>query len=407
MGNDQKVGYEVADVLRKYLVDYQQKYKLSREQYRATQAIMICRTPAMGGLLKLCDNHQCRHYEFSYKPCRNRHCPKCGSFEKAQWLEAQKIWLLPINYFHVVFTIDHIFNPLIWRNQYLLYSLIIQTAANLLKAYGQKYLGGDIGCTLILHTWGQTMQPHLHVHFIVTGGALVKTPDGYRWQAAKPNYLFPVKLLSKDFLKAFCAGVLLLSQEKRLDTAQGELDIAAMLAEAQSKDWEVFIQPPICGIDNLMDYLARYIFRIAISNQRILSIDHGQVSFEYFDNRNDGKLKVMSLPAVEFIRRFLAHVLPSRFVRVRHYGLHHGSCRKKLQVARRLLGLPPALPIITQLMLLDWLKKILKSSDDPRLCPVCRKGLLLPVRKLPPTYGWRSHLLPLLGFLTRWLPVPT
>jgi hypothetical protein len=392
----------LADILRKHLKDYRQKHKLSYEQNRAVRAIMNCRTPALGGVLKLCDNHECHHWEFTYKSCKDRHCPKCGSFEKAQWLEAQKVWLLPISYYHVVFTIDHVFNPLVWRNQEVLYSLLIQIAAQILKEYGQKYLGGEIGFTLILHTWGQTMQQHPHVHFIVTGGALVCTPGGYRWQAAKRGYLFPVKLLSKDFLRAFCAGVRQLWQEERLDTANGELDVAAMLAEAEGKDWEVYIQPPLYGVEKLLDYLGRYVFRIAISNHRILSIEHGKVTFEYYDNRQDGKLKQMTLPAEEFIGRFLMHVLPSHFVRIRHYGLHHGSCRTKLQQARRLLGLPLELPIIARLKLLDWLKKVLESEADPRLCPACGKGIMLPVREFAPTTGWRSQLLSLIGVFARW-----
>ena len=164
---------------------------------------MNCRTPALGGVLNSCSNG-CGHQEFSYKSCKNRNCPKCGAFEKAQWLEAQKIWLLPIPYFHVVFTIDHVFNPLVWWNQEVMYSHLIETAAKILKAYGQRHLGGELGFTLVLHTWGQSLQKHPHVHCIVTGGALVKTIEGYRWQAAKHNYLFPVEEFSRDFRAAFC-----------------------------------------------------------------------------------------------------------------------------------------------------------------------------------------------------------
>jgi hypothetical protein len=361
---------------------------------------MNCRTPALGGLLKVCT--ECGRWDFSYQSCKNRHCPKCGSFEKAQWLEAQKIWLLPINYYHVVFTIDHVFNRLVWRNQEVMYSHLIQTAAQKLKEYGQEYLGGEIGFTLILHTWGQTMQQHPHVHFIVTGGALVCTPGGYRWQAAKRGYLFPVKLLSKDFLRAFCAGVRQMWQERRLDTANGELDVAEMLAEAEGKDWEVYIQAPLYGVEKLLDYLGRYVFRIAISNHRIVAVEQGKVRFEYYDNREDGKLKQMTLSAEEFIGRFLMHVLPSRFVRIRHYGLHHGSCRAKLQQARRLLGLPVELPIIARLILLDWLKKVLKTKEDPRLCPACHKGIMVPSSKFGPLSGWRMQFLSFLGIFTQW-----
>ncbi len=405
MGNGnkgEKKGYGVADVLRKYLVSFRRKRHLSYEQSQAVNAILCCRTPAMGGVLKRCN--ECGHWEFSYRSCKNRHCPTCGSFEKAQWLEAQKVWVLPIQYYHVVFTIDHVFNPLVWHNQERMYALLIEVAAKMLKEYGRRYLGGEVGFTLILHTWGQTMQPHPHVHFIVTGGALVRTADGYRWQAAQHKYLFPVKRLSREFKSAFCAAVRQLWQAGELDTLEGQLDVSGMLAEAEGKDWEVYIQAPPCGLEKLLDYLARYIFRIAISNHRILAIEHGQVTFTYYDNRSQGALKQMTLPAEEFIRRFLMHVLPRGFVRIRHYGLHHSSCRHKLRQARRLLGLSATLPVIVRLKLLDWLKSVLKSEADPRLCPHCGKGIMLPVREFAPLTGWRARLLPILGLCSRWQP---
>jgi hypothetical protein len=395
----------VADIFRKHLKDYQQEHTLSYEQARAANAIMRCRTPAMGGVLKMCNNG-CGHWQFSYCSCKNRHCPKCGAFEKAQWLEAQKVWLLPIPYFHVVFTIDHVFNPLVWWNQEVMYAHLIETAAHLLKAYGRQYLEGEIGFTLVLHTWGQSLQRHPHLHFMVTGGALVSTSDGYRWQAAKHNYLFPAQEFSRDFRSAFCTGVQKLWQEGRLNTQAGNLDVAGMLRKAQATNWEVFIQPPLHGAEKLIDYLGRYVFRIAISNHRILDLHQGEVTFQYYDNRNPsqskGNLKQMTLSAIEFIARFLAHVLPSRFVRIRHFGLHHGSCRKKLQQARRLLGLPWQLPVILKLKLIEWLKQILHTETDPRLCPACQKGLLVPSREFGPVSGWREHVLPLLGLFERW-----
>lgn len=405
MGNSQRDGYEVADIFRRHLKDYKQVHQLSYEQARAANAIMRCRTPAMGGVLKICNN-DCGHWEFSYCSCKNRHCPKCGAFEKAQWLEAQKVWLLPINYYHVVFTIDHVFNPLMWWNQEVLYAHLIETAAGILKEYGRRYLGGELGFTLVLHTWGQTMQQHPHLHFIVTGGALVNTPGGFRWQMAKHNYLFPVEEMSQDFLHAFCAGIRNLWQKNCLDTQNGKLDVAGMLASAEKKKWEVYIQSSLYGPDKLIEYLGRYIFRIAISNHRILDVKNGRVTFEYYDNRDKeqgkGKLKRMTISAVQFIGRFLTHVLPSHFVRIRHFGLHHGTCRKKLQQARHLLGLPSQLPMILKLKLLEWLKQILQLETDPRLCPNCRQGILLPIREFGPAAGWRVHFLPLLGVFEKW-----
>jgi len=392
--------YEVADIFRKHIGEYKRTHRLSYEQLQAVSAIMDCRTPAMGGVLKACS--ECKRWEFFYKPCKNRHCPKCGAFEKAQWLEAQKLWLLPIPYFHVVFTIDHIFNHLVSHNPELMYNLLIKTAAQLLKEYGQKYLGGEIGFTMVLHTWGQAMQEHPHLHFIVTGGALVSTPNGYRWQSAKPKFLFDAPDLSKDFRNLFCQEVRKMWLAGSFNTQEDQLDVEQMLSVALSKDWEVFIQPPLYGVEKLIEYLGRYIFRIAISNHRIVSVKGDQVTFKYFDNRDKGKPKQMTLSAMEFIRRFLSHVLPARFVRIRHFGLHHGSCRAKLQQARRVLGLPFQLPIILKLKFLDWFKQIMKSEADPRICKFCGKGLMLPIREFGPVFGWRLKFHSILGLFTSW-----
>ena len=392
--------FDVADIFRKHIGEYKRAHRLSYQQHKAVSAILDCRTPAMGGVWKECD--KCKRWEFCYKPCKNRHCPKCGAFEKAQWLEAQKKWLLPIHYYHVVFTIDHIFNPLVAFNQKLLFNLFIEIAAQLLKEFGQKYLGGEIGFTMVLHTWGQVMQEHLHIHFIVTGGALVSSPTGYRWQAASHKFLFPVKLLSNQFRNRFCFELSQLWADGKLNTNDGALDVQSMLTEALSKNWEVYIQAPLYGVEKLIEYLGRYIFRIAISNHRIVAVGKDSVTFKYFDNRDDGKEKLMTLSAMEFIRRFLSHVLPDGFVRVRHFGLHHGSCRAKLQQARRVLGLPFALPAILKLKFLDWFKQITKSDDDPRLCKFCGKGLMLTVREFGPVFGWRLKFHAALGLLTSW-----
>ena len=398
----------MASIFRKYIGEYKKSHRLSYEQSKAVSAIMDCRTPAMGGVLKACS--ECKSWEFYYKPCKNRHCPKCGAFEKAQWLEAQKIWLLPIHYYHVVFTIDHVFNSLVAFNQKLLFNLFIEIAAQLLKEFGQKYLGGEIGFTMVLHTWGQTMQEHLHLHFIVTGGALVSTsstqrvssPHGYRWQAASHKFLFPVKLLSNMFRNRFCFALSQLWAEGKLNTNDGAFDVQRALTDALSKNWEVYIQAPLYGVEKLIEYLGRYIFRIAISNHRIVAVGKDTLTFKYFDNRDDGKEKLMTLPALEFIRRFLSHVLPDGFVRVRHFGLHHGSCRSKLQQARRVLGLPFQLPSILKLKFLDWFKQITKSDDDPRLCKFCGSGMMLPIREFGPVFGWRLKAHAVLGLLTSW-----
>jgi hypothetical protein len=380
--------------------EYKRTHRLSYEQSKAVSAILNCRTPALGGVLKVCS--ECQKWEFHFKACKNRHCPQCGAFEKAQWLEAQKKWMLPIHYYHVVFTIDHVFNPLVAFNQKLLFNLFIETAAQLLKEFGHKYLGGEIGFSLVLHTWGQTMQEHLHIHFIVTGGALVSSPTGYHWNAASREFLFPVKLLSNQFRNRFCFELSKRWAEGKLNTHDGALDVPSMLQQALSQDWEVYIQPPLYDKDKLIEYLGRYIFRIAISNHRILAVGKDTVTFKYLDNRDEGIEKVMTLSAMEFIRRFLSHVLPDGFVRVRHFGLHHASCRAKLQHARHILGLPFALPTILKLKFLDWFQKITGSEEDPRTCKFCGQGLMLPLREFPPLHGWRLQLVSWLEVFRSW-----
>ena len=394
--------FDVAEIIRKHIGEYKRTHRLSYEQSKAVSAIINCRTPAMGGVLKLCSNSECKKWEFHYKACKNRHCPLCGAFEKAQWLEAQKKWILPIPYYHVVFTIDHVFNPLVAFNQKLLYDLLIRIAAQLLKEFGQKYLGGEIGFSMVLHTWGQTIQEHPHLHFIVTGGALVSSPMGYRWQAASREYLFPATLLSNLFRNRFCFELSKLWAEGELNTHDGALDVADMVKQALSKDWEVYIKKPLYDKEKLIEYLARYIFRIAISNHRILAVGKDTVTFKYFDNQDDGKEKVMTLSAMEFIRRFLSHVLPDGFVRVRHFGLHNAACRAKLQQARHVLGLPFELPVIFKLKFLDWFKQITGSEEDPRLCKFCGKGLMLPIREFGPVHGWRLKLISYLEVFASW-----
>lgn len=189
-----------------------------------------------------------------------------------------------------------------------------------------------------------------------------------------------------------------------MDTGRGELDVEGMLEETRQKRWNVYFQPPIGDKEKLLDYLGRYVYRIAMSNHRIVKVEKGQVSFEYYDNRDEGKKKVKTVGAVEFIGNYLMHVLPKRFVRIRHYGLHHGSCREKLKEARKLLGLPRALPVMLKLKLVDWLMLILKTEEDPRQCQYCGEGLMLPVSEFGPIPAWRLKVLVIMNMFFRWKP---
>jgi len=392
--------YTVADVLHQYWDAYTARYPVSRVQKKAAWAIMACRTAALGGHVDVCD--ECGFVRLSYNSCGNRNCPTCGAFDRAQWLAAREVVLLPVQYFHVVFTCDHALNPLVRANQKLIYNLLFDAAGGLLKAYGQRYLGGEIGATGVLHTWGEDLIEHLHTHWIMPGGALQREEDGkVHWKNAPADFLFPVLKLSREYRDRVCDGLLQLWRDGALQLV-GEcanLDVEALVAQMCGKAWEVYIKPAQGEGVTVFEYTSRYINRIAISNYRLVAIENGQVSFRYRDNRDGGQEKVMTLDALEFIRRFLLHVLPCRFVRIRHYGLHHSSKRAALRQCHAALGLPYALPVIKPLLVVVWLTEIL--GHHPNLCPRCGQGMLEPrgeFEPLSPVWVW---LLTLFGFVAR------
>jgi len=360
----QTTEYEVAEVFRQYGEAYRQQSAVTPEQARVMGAIMACRTAALGGQIYECLT--CGAVEFAYCSCRDRHCPKCQKFARAQWVEQQTALVLPIPYFHVVFTTDHAINAWVPANRAVIYNLLFETASATLQQFAARELGGTLGLTAVLHTWGQTLPLHVHVHCVVTGGAL--SFDGQRWVRCAPNYLFDIVAVSAAFRDAFCAGLAQLAEQGQLvgvDVAEVKAAVAAM----QAKLWEVFAKP-FAKPEAVIDYLSRYVHAVAISNYRITNIADGQVSFTYYDNPDAGKQKVMTLSALEFIRRFLWHVLPDRFVRIRYYGLHHSAARKtKLPRARALLGLPPELPKVTKLVLAVWLETVM--GEDLHRCHFC------------------------------------
>ena len=428
---------ELADIFREYFEEYRQLYGCSWEELKAVNAIMKCRTAQMGGLLRVCDG--CGRWQLLWKSCKNRNCNKCGAFEKAQWLARLTRLLLPTHYHQVVFTVDHEINELAYHNQKLIYDLLFQVVSETLKEFGQRYLGGLLGFTAVLHTWGQQMQPHIHLHCMVPGGALVRTREGYAWRRSKATFLFPVVELSAAYRERFCAGVMKLHKQGklRMEGRLAQLDIEALVARMRARKWEVYIQkPPLVQVAEdglgaesqeesneivvdanaeemqgklleptyLAEYLGRYVHQNAISNSRLISINDGEVSFTYYDNRERdergrGTRKEMALNGVEFIRRFLWHVLPKGYVRVRHYGLHASGCRAKLEMVRFLLGLPLELPPKPQLDLSEWLESL--GVEEPNRCPFCESGVMRKARKFGPMFGWRLWLFILLGVAVR------
>jgi hypothetical protein len=346
-------------------------------------AIEICRTSALGGHIDQCE--VCNHIRISYNSCRNRHCPKCQFLKKEKWLEARKAELLPIPYFHVVFTIPEECNPLALRNQKIVYSILFKVASQTLLECAKRRLGVEIGLSGILHTWGQNILDHPHTHFIVTGGGL----SSRGWKSAKRRFLLPVKVLSRLFRGKF---LFFLKRAYERDKLMFPGTIAVMkdqfktfLSGLYAREWVVYCKPPFHGPEMVLEYLGRYTHRIAITNHRILSIEHGKVAFSWKDYADGNKKKTMTLDASEFIRRFLLHILPEGFVKIRHYGLL-GSRNKRGNLARcREMFKTTAKTVEKE----SWEELLFKLTGiDIMECPLChgrmrRKEMLLPERGPP------------------------
>jgi hypothetical protein len=377
---------ELADVFRARGAEYRRTHPLSRAQRRAMRAIEACRTAALGGHRERCE--ACGAERITYNSCRNRHCPKCQRLATERWLAARRRELLPIEYFHVVFTLPHALNPLAQSHPRLIYALLFQAAASTLARFGRdpRQLGGELGVTAILHTWGQNLSQHLHVHCVVTGGAL--SPDGARWIRARAGFLFPVRALAKLFRgtylaalrRAFAAGPLHLTGS--LAPLAEPAAFTAWLAGLRRQPWVVYCKPPFAGPEPALAYLGRYTHRVAISNERLVGLAAGRVRFRWRDYADGGRVKLMELEAEEFLRRFLLHVVPDGFVRIRHFGLLANRTRKaKLARCRALLARPvppPAQPESARAVMLRV------TGIDIELCPVCQQGRLRRIEILPP-----------------------
>ena len=310
-------------------------------------AIESCRTAALGGHVERCED--CAHERVAYNSCRNRHCPKCQGAAARQWLAEREAELLPVPYYHVVFTLPAAIGALAFANKAVVYDLLFRTAAETLTtiAADPKHLGARIGLTAVLHTWGSALTHHPHVHIIVPGGGL--SPDGSRWIACKRGFFLPVRVLSRLFRRLFLEGLTVLNEAGRLSFFGDLAPLAdkaafdAALAPLRQSEWVVYAKRPFAGPEAVLAYLARYTHRVAISNSRLIKLDDAGVAFTWKDYRIKGRdrLKTMTLEAAEFIRRFLMHVPPSGFHRIRHYGLFASAVRaQNLERARRLLATP-------------------------------------------------------------------
>jgi hypothetical protein len=354
------------------------------------RAIEICRTALLGGHVDECDH--CKALKISYNSCRNRHCPKCQCLDKERWLEARKNDLLPVRYFHVVFTLPEPLRPMALRNQKVLYQILFRASSQTLKELTQdpKHLGAEIGFIALLHTWSQTLIDHPHLHCIVTAGGL--SPDGKQWIPGKEDFFLPVKVLSRLFRGKFLAYLKKaydkgqISFPGRISHLKEQNELGALLNALYGQEWNVYCKPSFRDAETLMEYLGRYSHRVAISNNRLVKIEGNQVTFTYRDRNDNDQIKLMTLDASEFIRRFLLHILPDGFVKIRHYGILSTRNRKtKLPRCMRLLGVyqqqhnreKPRLPWQ------DLLERI--TGVDPRICPYCGKGKMVRKQVLDPS----------------------
>ena len=349
--SDERPKLEVADVIRQHGQEFQVKFAaiLSHAQKKALRDLARCRTAALGGHVERCLD--CGHQRIAYNSCRNRHCPKCQALSRARWLASQAAHLLPVEYYHLVFTLPDELSDLARANPSVLYDLLFQAAAATIRdvAANPKRLGAVPGLLLVLHTWGQTLQHHPHVHGVVTGGGLSCDASGTidaspTWVSCRPGFFLPVKVLSRVFRGKYLDGL-------RQAHAQGRLrffgqltplaDAAAFHAFVRplyQKDWVVYAKRPFGGPAQVLKYLARYTHRVAIGNHRLVKLEDGRVTFRYKDYADDHKHKTMTLEALEFLRRFVTHVLPTGFTKIRHYGLLANRFRaERLATARRLL----------------------------------------------------------------------
>ena len=389
---------EVADVFRRYGEAYREQHgaSMSIGQRRVMNAIEVCRTAVLGGHLERCD--QCDHERNAFNSCRDRHCPKCQSLARARWIEDRKAELLEVPYFHVVFTVPEEIAAITLQNKRVVYGILFRATAETLStiAADPRHLGAEIGFFAVLHSWGQNLMFHPHLHCVVPGGGL--SPQGDRWVSCKPDFFLPVRVLSRLFRRLF-----LESLQKAFDSGKlqffGALEpfrqraaFTRHLATLKKREWVVYAKAPFAGPEQVLDYVGRYTHRVAISNNRLLDMEDDQVRFRWKDYRQGDQAKTMTLTAHEFIRRFLLHVLPNGLRRIRYYGFMGNRHRKeRLTVCRRLLGMHVAEHNTTEsLPKADYLDRYEDlTGRSLRQCPQCRRGNMVVIRIFP-RFGTRS-----------------
>lgn len=380
---------EIADILREHIQDYQEKYPLLPDQYKVVYDILNCRTQYLGGHVEKCDH--CGSERIAYNSCRNRHCPKCQSMPRERWLEARKAELLPVMYFHSVFTLPHDLNTIILFNKKIMLNILFKAVSETLLIFGKNQknkLGGKLGFITILHTWDQLLKSHFHLHCLIPGGAI--TNDWTCWIPCKNEYLFNEEAMGMVFrgkfidymMQAYENGKLVFSgiispfeKPERFEKLKNTLF---------SKKWVVHVKKPIKKPEYVLEYLGRYTHRVAISNQRIVALKDGKVTFKY-KNRETNQMETETIEAVEFIRRFLLHVLPKRFVRIRHYGfLANRNKKSNIAKIRLMLGQGDFIKV-SKTSVEEMMMKL--TGIDITICPCCKKGKMRVMSEIPEGTG--------------------
>jgi hypothetical protein len=396
---------EVAEVVRQHGDAFRARYgsTLSGEQHRALRAIAVCRTAALGGHITQCDH--CGHEAQAYNSCRNRSCPKCHGAAQATWLAAREREVLDTPYVHVIFTLPHALGPLALQNPRHLYGLLFRTVAQTLQdiAGDPTHLGAEIGGFAVLHTWGQQLHHHPHLHCVLPAGGLA--PDGTQWIPCRPHFFLPVRVLSRRFRRLYLAGL-------EQTYAQGQLSLMGrcrelaeptpwqrLLAALRDKEWVVYAKEPLREPQHVLKYLARYTHRVGISNHRLVSLADGQVTFRYKDYQRGHRLRTLTLEAVEFLRRLMLHVPPHGFQRLRHFGFLANRVRQeKLAQCRSLLGQATRPPAPQEAV--DLKTPAVSAAEPGSVCPVCQHGHMQLVQTLYRQQAAWDLSLPALGFDT-------
>jgi len=383
---------ELADIFRQHGPAYRQAHSLPLHQHKLMRAIETCRTPVMGASVEWCDH--CQYTHTQYRSCRNRHCPKCQGLARAQWLEQRKTELLPVEYFHVVFTLPEPIANLAFYNKEAVYEILFRATAQTLLTIARdpKRLGVEAGFFAVLHSWGQNLHFHPHLHCVIPGGGL--SADGQRWISGRRRFFLPVRVLSALFRRLFLQALEMAYAQSKLQFF-GELEalrdpqaFAAFLAPLKKSPWVVYAKAPFGGPRYVLEYLGRYTHRVAISNRRLLALADSQVSFQWKDYRDGNQQKMMTVAAEEFIRRFLQHTLPPGFQRIRYYGFLANCHRaRRLDLCRQLLATAYS-DLLPQVCDCHDFSAALTGSKL-RLCPQCGIGILSRFLVLPPRLPWR------------------